>query len=342
MTNKPLGVCIIGCGMMGTIHAESWSRLPHAQIRAVVDIRPERAQKLASTCGLDSWYTDYTDALDLPGIDAVSVCIPTNLHAGATLAAIDRGKHVLCEKPMALHLGDAQKMLAAARAKGVKLMLGFMRRHSPVMAAIKEHIAAGKITKPLFYHATDFREIRPKLEMHDTNANGGPVVDMAVHLFDTWSSLFASPAEAVFAQGLRLGMGRPELRSIEHLAWDTASITVRYASGDIGNFQVCWGLPPGVNPSPFPERLLGPSGAVEAVFGRTHQEAQWLRDGSSPVTLASSDDDMYHLQAASFAHAILHDEPVAVGGDQGVAALTVARAAVQSIETNSPVLLAGE
>lgn len=339
MTEKTLGVCIIGCGMMGTIHAEGWSRLPQAKIRALVDIRPERAQRLAEIYHLDQWHTDYLQALDLPGIDVVSVCIPTNLHAHATLAAIQREKHVLCEKPMALHVHEAQQMLRAAQTKGVKLALGFMRRHSPVLDALRDHIAAGKSGRPLFYHATDFREIRPKLEMHDANANGGPVIDMAVHLFDTWNCLFSSPAEEVFSQGMRLGHGRPELGSIDNLAWDTASITVRYASGDTGSFQVCWGLPPGVNPQPFPERLLTPGGAIEASFGRNHQQAEWIREGGQEI-IAASDEDMYYRQVESFAHSILQEQPAAVTGEHGLAALIIARAAVESIERRQPVRLA--
>lgn len=339
MNENTLGVCIIGCGMMGTIHAEGWSRLPQAEIRAVVDIRPERAQKLAEMYPPAQWYTDYLQALDLPGIDVVSVCIPTNLHAHAALAAIQRSRHVLCEKPMALHVHEARQMLSAAEQKGVKLALGFMRRHSPVMTALRDHIAAGNFGRPLFYTATDFREIRPKLEMHDTHANGGPVIDMAVHLFDTWNYLFASQAEEVFAQGLRLGQGRPELSSVDHLAWDTASITVRYTSGDIGSFQVCWGLPPGANPKPFAERLLSPGGAVEASFGRNRQQAEWMRESGRQEIIAACDEDMYYRQVESFAQAILQDQPVVVTGEHGLAALAIARAALASIEQRIPVHL---
>jgi predicted dehydrogenase len=191
----------------------------------------------------------------------------------------------------------------------------------------------------LFYQATDFREIRPKLEMHDNNANGGPVIDMAVHLFDTWNYLFSSPAEEVYAQGLHLGKDRSELRSIDNLAWDTASITVRYTSGDIGSFQVCWGLPPGVNPKPITERILAAGGAIEASFGRNHQEADWLSEGGNQVTIAVSDEDMYFRQTASFAQSILHDQPPAVTGGHGLAALAIARAAVESIERQQPVRL---
>lgn len=337
MQNGKINVCIVGCGMMGTIHAESWRRLPFARVQAVVDILPDRAESLARLYGLQNWYTDYHQAICLPEIDAVSICIPTHLHAEAAVYAARQGKHVLCEKPVALQLDQARAMLAAAYEQQIKLGMGFMRRHSEVMSVLHGKLQSGMLGRPLFYQASDFREIRPKLEMHDTNANGGPVIDMAVHLFDTWAFLFESTPVEVMAYGQRLGKDRPELNSIANKAWDTASINVRYASGDLGIFHVSWGLPPGINPQPAPERVLGPRGLVEAAFSRTNQSARWLQEGGAWETIAQSDEDMYHREIASFASSILEETPLRASGEDGLRALLVARAAVESIETGLPV-----
>jgi len=334
-----LRVCVVGCGAMGTIHAARWNRLPDAAVVAVVDIRPDRAERLAATCGLDRWYLDYREAICRDDVNVVSVCVPTHLHAEVAICAAEHGKHVLSEKPMALTLAGADAMIAAAARQGVKLGVGFMRRYSPVQARVAEWLAAGGLGRPLAYHALDARELRPKREMHDANANGGPVIDMGVHLFDGWSLLFAAEPVEVFAQGHRLAAGRPEIAHIATVAVDTATVIVRYATGDTGTFVCSWGLPPGVTPPGGPDILFGPAGALHLTYGITHQEALWLREGGVWETIAVSDEDMYAREIASFAACILEDRPPPAGGAEGRAALRVALAAIESMQTGKPVLL---
>jgi predicted dehydrogenase len=336
MKDGRLGVCIVGCGMMGTIHAQGWQRLPDARVVAVVDILEERAQKLAAQLGLSSWHSDFRAAIASPEVDVVSVCIPTNLHAEVTLFAANLGKHILCEKPIALRLEDAQAMIEAAQRAQVKLGIGFMRRHSPVLEALRDWIAAGHLGRPLLYQAFDVRQIRPKLAMHDAQQNGGPVVDMAVHLFDTWSCIFESNPVEIYAQGLCLACERPELASIQNLAPDTASILARYASGDQGSFTVTWGLPPGVNPPGRAECIYGSKGMAEVVFELNHQELRWMKEGGEWETIASNDENCYQREIASMARHILDGTPYPSSGADGLVALRAALAALHSIQSRQP------
>ena len=167
--------------------------------------------------------------------------------------------------------------------------------------------------------------------MHDANANGGPVIDMGVHLFDGWALLFDSEPVEVFAQGHRLAAGRPEISHIAEVAIDTATVLVRYASGDTGTFVCSWGLPPGVIPPGGPDTVFGPAGALQLTYGSTHQEARWLREGGEWETIAVCDEDMYQREIASFARCIIEDRPPVAGGAEGRAALRVALAAIESI-----------
>ena len=109
-------------------------------------------------------------AADL-GVDVVSVCICTALHAQVSIFAAEHGKHVLSEKPIALTVADAEAMIAAARHNNVKLAVGLMRRYSPVLPALRDWLAADASGHPALYYAVDAREIRPKREMHDANGN---------------------------------------------------------------------------------------------------------------------------------------------------------------------------
>ena len=337
MNKKPLRVCVVGCGDLGRTHARCWSQIPEAQVIAVVDVQEGRARQLASELNLERFFTDYREAIDQPQVNVVSICIPTCLHAAASIYAMERGKHVLTEKPIALDLQQADAMIMTARQSGVKFSVGLMRNHSPVITELKNWLGKGRLNHPVIYWASDIREIRPKREMHDPYANGGPVIDMAVHLFATWQYLFDSPVQEVHAHGFAFAQERPELAHIPQKAIDTAAVTVCFESGDVGNFLVSWGIPPGVVPPPMPEVVLTASGVLNVTFGASHQQANLQREGGDWETITASDENMYQREIQDFAQAILHDRPLLVSGEQGQAALQVSLAALESIRLQAPV-----
>ncbi len=339
MTEKPLRVCVVGCGDLGRTHARCWAQVPEAQVVAVVDVQESRARQLAGELGLDGFFTDYREAIDQPQVNVVSVCIPTSLHPVVTIYAVERGRHVLTEKPIALDLAQADAMIAAARQNNVKFSVGLMRYHSPVLAELKTWLDADPLRRPAIYWASDIREIRPKREMHDPQANGGPVIDMAVHLFATWQALFGSPPVEVTAHGFAFAQNRPELAHIPRKAVDTATITVRYESGDVGNFLVSWGVPPGVVPPSMPEVILTASGVVHAAFGGSHQQASLQREGGDWETIAVSDENMYQREIDDFADAILQARLPRVSGEEGREMLNVSLAALESIRAGKPIQL---
>ena len=339
MNNQILRVGIVGCGDMGNRHAAAWAEVPGAQLYAVVDNKPESACALAERYHAPHCCHDYRQALALPDLDVVSVCIPTAFHAEVSLFAMQQHKHVFCEKPIALTLEDADAMIALAERQGVQLGVAFLRRYSPVFEQLRTLLASGAVGRPVMAHSVDIREQRPKLMMHDRELTGGAVVDMGVHIFDTWANLFDSPAVEVFAQGLLLATGRPELTDIAELAHDTAAVTVRYASGDCGIFVITWGLPLGVQPEPTPERIYAPDGLVEVTLDF---DQQWLRlntPESGWETLVASDENLYSLEIAAFAADIRSGRAPRTGGVDGREALRVALAAVEAIETRRVVHL---
>ncbi len=329
----------MGCGFMGQTHARGWQAVPEASVVVVVDLQLARAQALARQLACD-YETDYEKALARADVDVVSVCIPTYLHAEASIAAAQSGKHILCEKPIALTLEDADEMIAAAKQNQVKLGLGFMRRHTPVVADLKTRLSEGELGRPVLYHASDVRELRPKREMHDARANGGPVIDMAVHLIDLWNTIFDARPLSVAAQGLNIGQDRPEIGHIAAKAIDTATILVKYASGDIGTFVVSWGLPAKVNPDQHHDQIYAPNGLVELYFSGSQQEVRIMRENGVWQTASISHEDMYCNQTQAFADWVLHDTPFPAQGEDGRLALQVALAALESIQTGETIHLA--
>ena len=323
-----LGVCIVGCGMMGAIHAAAWQALPQARVVAVADPLEARAAALAEKMGLTEWHGDYRAAIAMPGVDVVSVCLPTDQHAAVTLLALELGRHVLCEKPMARTLEQAQAMTRLAADRQLKLGLGFMRRHSPIFPVLRDFLAG---SGPALYHASDVRQVRPKLAMHDLDQNGGPALDMAVHLFDLWNGLYGAAPQQVLAHGLTLAAGQPSLSGIARLAPDTAAIQAAYPDGSLGSFVVCWGLPPGVNPPTPADQIYTRRGLLEVTWGWDVQRLRWMQAGGEWQTLAESRDDMYRRQVAAMAAWILDGAPFPTTGLEGEVALAAGLQALAQI-----------
>jgi predicted dehydrogenase len=324
---------------MGNIHAGCWDNNPGTEIVAVVDLDETRADKMATQFKLDGYFTHYLDAIALPEVEVISVCVPTNLHAEVTIAAAELGKHVLCEKPITLTLEDADQMIAAAIENNVKLGLGFMRRHSPLLLALRQHLASGEFGRPVLYNASDIRELRPKRAMHDANVNGGPVVDMAVHLIDLWTYIFDAKPVSVSAQGLSLAAERPEIDHIEKVAIDTATLVVKFDSGDIGNFVVTWGLPPKVTPQGHPDQIYGPEGLGEVYYTRKKQELLIMQEGGAWQTRSVSHQDMYQNQIDHFTRWVIEDDIFPATGEDGKSALRVALGALEAIQSGKTVFL---
>jgi predicted dehydrogenase len=246
---------------------------------------------------------------------------------------------VLCEKPIAIRLNDADRMIEAAAKNRVKLGVGFMRRHSPVLADLERFLVEGELGRPVMYHASDIREIRPKREMHDVQVNGGPVIDMAVHLIDLWATIFVSKPVSVSAQGLVLAAGRPEIAHVKQAAVDTATVLVKFDSGDIGTFVVTWGLPPKVTPESHPDQIYGAGGLGEVYYGRNKQELRLMTEDGWWQTVSISHEDMYQNQIDAFVRWVSGEDEFPAKGEDGRLALQVALGALESIETGKTVLL---
>ena len=120
MSDK-VSVGIVGSQFIATIHAESFARVPNCDLIAVASPNRERVDAFAATHGIQRAFTDYREMLALPELDVVTLALPNNLHLEATLAAAEAGKHVICEKPIARTLEEADQMIAACKEAGVQL-----------------------------------------------------------------------------------------------------------------------------------------------------------------------------------------------------------------------------
>lgn len=255
---RPLGVLVIGAGDMGSRHAAHWAAAG-ARVVAVSDPDLARARASAEPVGAAVCATP-DEALTSSEVEVVSVCTPTFLHARYAVQALKAGKHVLCEKPIALTLQDARAMKAAAEASGCELRIGFMRRFEPIFPKLREMIRG--LGEPVMGSVTITAGVRPKRLMHDRNANGGPVIDMCCHIFDVWKLIFGAKPELLHASGRVLAEKSRALVGIKEKAVDSAAATFGFPDGHTVQLLVTWGLPEGV---PFAEKhvYLSENGLVE-------------------------------------------------------------------------------
>jgi predicted dehydrogenase len=327
--SDPLKVVIVGCGGMGSTHAAAWAETDGVAIAGAVDILPDRVAALAAKHAIPKTGDDYTAMLDAVQPDIVSVCVQADLHPAVTCYAAQRGAHVLCEKPIALTVEEAQQMIDTCRAHGVQLGIGFQRRNWTNTAFYKARVDAGEFGRPIYWKRSDIREVRPKLMMHEKRGNGGPIVDCAVHWFDQWRVILGRDPVRVYARGACHGKGKARLADVKDFAPDIGIITVDYAGGDVGEVTMDWGLPEGTA-SLETEIVMGP----EALAFR---EGNTITMRKGPWTRTENMETSHLPLMRAFADAVRDGKPCPIRGEDGLMALKVALAALESIETGRPV-----
>lgn len=193
----PLRVGVVGLGWAGQQHMQAFHDLPGVELVAIAGMEDEVRAELAETFGVARTYRDWTDLVADGGLDAVSVAVPTFLHAPITIGALEAGLHVLCEKPIARDGSEAVAMVEAARAAGRVLEVAFNHRRRGDIEAIRSAVDEGTIGRPYHARSTWLRRAGiPSLGSWFTNkemAGGGPLIDLGVHLLDYSLHLMLEP-----------------------------------------------------------------------------------------------------------------------------------------------------
>lgn len=182
MKNKLLKIGIIGCGHVAQYHLEAYSKNPNAEIIAVADTDVNKVEKTSERFDCKG-YVDYERLLQEEECDGVSICLPTFRHKSAVITALDKGLHVLCEKPLALSTSEAEEIIP--HLSDQILMVGFCTRfHAPLQQA-KEWISSGKIGEVLMFRSrlADYLEIK-KTWMADRSLGGGWYMEASQHGID--------------------------------------------------------------------------------------------------------------------------------------------------------------
>ena len=230
--NGRMDVGIIGCGWAGAQHARSYtSSQADMRLRAVCDIAEEKARGFAAEWGAESWHQDYRRLLADPKIEAVSICLPHHLHSIVAVDAAEAGKHIICEKPMANNLQEADAMIAAAKRAEVVLMIAENVRFLPINIRISELIRDGYIGE--VFLARIFRDH----EKHETlrgspwfldkeKAGGGIWMSGGIHDVDALRMLVGEVQTVAL---FRARSAFPEMQGD-----DTAAALLKFINGAVG------------------------------------------------------------------------------------------------------------
>jgi len=334
--SKKLRIGILGAGRIGRVHAETVAfRLPEAETVAITDINAEAAQSLAARCGIPKVVQSADEILGDRSIDAVLICTPTPTHADLIQQAAGAGKHIFCEKPIALELARIDTALAAAKAAGVQLQVGFNRRFDSNFMRVRQAVASGEIGKPSLMHIISRDPAPPPMAFVRTS--GGIFRDMMIHDFDMARYLMGEEVEEIYAAGGVLV--EPAFKAEDDL--DTAFVVLHFKSGAIGTIdnsrKAVFGYDQRVE-------ILGSKGKI-ASENRFPNEVVVSGEKSVYTDLPLNFfmqryTESFALELQLFVQAVLEGKPTPVSGDDARVPVVMALAARKSYDEHRPVRLA--
>jgi len=326
-------LALLGAGFMGRVHANAYAALPAIQVVAVVNGDSAAAQGVAGPFGART-YPDLESMLaGEPYLDVVDCCLPTPLHRRMVETVATHGRHVICEKPMALTYEDGRAMIDCCRQAGVHLLMGQVLRFFPgyqrIVAAVREGRIGTPVTCTLLRQG--FYPAGRRSWFRDDSQSGGVLLDMMIHDYD-WALQLFGPAQRVYAKLVH--------HTGERL-FTQGTVTIRHHSGVITQATGTWG-----HPGPFTTacEIAGTGGLL-----RFHSDdANPLRmltppqpPGAEAVPLPdlSVGEDPFRLELAHFMEVIAGRAAPLVEPEQSLDALVVALAALQSAASGRAITL---
>jgi len=325
-------IAVIGTGRMGSVHTRNIATLiPEADLVAVCDIRLEVAQAVASELGIQRVVKDYHELLADKEIEAILIASSTNTHAFIMKDVAAAGKHIFCEKPLALELEKIDEALEAVRKSGVKLQVGFNRRFDKSLQQVHAVVASGEIGRPCILHITNRDPDFPAMEF--LRVSGGIFLDLAIHDFDM-ARFQVGEVEEVYATGGVLL--KPELKEFGDI--DTDVVTLKFANGAVGMIDNSRKAVYG-----YDQRLevFCSNGTAMANNETENTSVKGNQNGflsaKPPYFFMQRYAPCYVDEVRLFIECVRDDKPTPTTGADGRAAVVLGYAAWKSLRENRPV-----
>jgi myo-inositol 2-dehydrogenase/D-chiro-inositol 1-dehydrogenase len=259
---------ILGSGRIARVHAKAYQSVARGALTACADIKREAADALAKDFGLKV-HADAAALFAAKELDAVLIATPNGLHCEQTVAALEAGKHVFCQKPIAMTMREADRVVAAAKAHPKQILqYGFMVRFTPPMPALRARIAGGGIGTPIVSRSAIFGWEPSAPWFYDPAQGGGVILDTMVHFADLLIWLFG-PVDYVHADGGPYVLAGAK----EYGSADNAVVTVKHKNGVISSLYVTWTAGHGN----FTFEVYGSGGEVSADLIRSQASSAFIK-----------------------------------------------------------------
>lgn len=333
------GIAIIGTGRAGMIHAANFARsVPDAKLVALSDAVPASLEAAAAQLNCEKTFSDYREAILHPEVNAVVIATPTSLHREIAEAAAAAGKHVFCEKPMAMNPAECDAMIEAAERAGIVLQIGFMRRFNESFLAAKTRIDAGEIGEVVQVKTLTHGPTYPRPWMFDLKRSNGPLAEVNSHDIDSVRWFSGSEFSEVYAiaDNYRTNEARAEFPDF----YDQVLLTARLRNGGQGLISGAQGVQYAYDARC---EILGTHGMITIGSLNANEVVVCTREKElrrpSIVSWMNLFRDAYLAEDVEFVAAIREGRPPCVGGRDGRAAVAVVNAGNQSIREKRAVAL---
>lgn len=339
------GVGLIGCGRIArSAHLLAYARLRHQmELVAVADVRMEQAEQTARDFGADAWYDDYRQLLERRDIRFVDICTPQALHREQVVAALRAGKHVICEKPMAASLHEADAMLQASRETGRNLMIAHSRRFTPRYMWMRELVDQGAIGRVRLVKENERRPRSMEVGAWEPEPGkpwavlpgfmGSMAMGMAIHEVDLFRWFMGDEVESVYAES--------RAATEEDVIPTLFSLTLQFRNGGIATSEIARHLPHGY-PYFHQWEVYGEQGLIRAMDPDMQTLSTFDANGMHhPLAY----DSLLHIHSAyereisQFVEATLAGKLPPLPPEEARAALELSLAVLKSSETHQVVRL---
>jgi predicted dehydrogenase len=339
----------VGCGGISHVHFTGWDRLyPECEVVAICDILDDALERRGSEFEIprDQWYLDHQDMLRNADIDAVDICVPNGAHAEIAINALNAGKHVICEKPLAPTPDEIRRMIAARDNAGKILMTAQHQRFMRNSQSMRAYLDTGALGDVYYTRAHFLRRrfipARPSF-IQKEKSGGGPCIDIGVHILDLALHFmdFPEPVSVTGITPCKLGK-RTDIRGWWG-EWDRdimnvedfAAGFVRFADGQALSLECSWLL--NIKEREYQRiTLCGTEAGAEWPALTVHGETAGCLTDSQ---LAFRDDraDGHHTELVAFARAILKGEPSPVPPEESIIVMRILDGLYKSYQTGQEV-----
>ncbi len=343
---------LVGAGSISQHHLNAIKNIPGATAVAICDVE-DRARQRAQEYDIPETYTDYRDMLQKAPIDAVIVAVPNFLHHEVSLAALKAGKHVLCEKPMAISTQYAEQMVQAARQNNKLLSIGFVCRYAKSSELTRSMVAAGDLGK--VYYAKAVKTRRKGIPgwgswfTQKKVAGGGSVFDIGVHALDLTWYVMGCP-QPISVSGFTQAAFGPQKKGLGE--WGTPNFNssfdvedmgigfIRFANGAVINLETSWALH--TDDEDYINIMGDKAGVKLAPLGkdlRIYSEVDGDLVNSTRVTDAGTMDSIFLGQMRNFVSAITEGTPLRAPAEHGLVVTRMLEAIYASAKSGREVRL---